>query len=69
MWRVGLAPAFARRSVTQAPIAWIPVDSPDCRRTVTLYWGADSYLSTTVQLMRTTIANWDWTTGEPQANH
>lgn len=57
---IGLAPAFARRSVTQAPVAWIPVDSPDCRRTVTLYWGADNHLSTTTQLMRTTITNWDW---------
>lgn len=66
---IGLAPAFARRSVTQAPVAWIPVDNPDCRRTVTLYWGADNYLSTTVQLMRTTITNWDWTTEEPQAKH
>ncbi|MEV5877442.1 LysR substrate-binding domain-containing protein [Streptomyces sp. NPDC052101] len=64
---IGLVPAFARRSVTQAPIAWIPVDSPDCRRAVTLYWGADNHLSTTARLMRTTITDWDWITGEPQA--
>jgi DNA-binding transcriptional LysR family regulator len=63
---VGLAPAFARRSATRAPVAWIPVDSPDCRRTVTLYWGADNHLSTAVRLMRTTITDWDWSAGAPQ---
>ncbi|MFE6805198.1 LysR substrate-binding domain-containing protein [Streptomyces sp. NPDC057696] len=63
---IGLVPAFARRSATRAPAAWIPVDSPDCRRTLTLYWGADSHLSTASRLMRTTITTWDWITGEPQ---
>ncbi|MEU0568910.1 LysR substrate-binding domain-containing protein [Nonomuraea sp. NPDC005983] len=63
---VGLVPAFARSSSTQVPAAWVPVDSPDCRRAVTLYWGADSHLSTAARLMRTTIANWNWITGEPQ---
>ncbi|MES4907524.1 MULTISPECIES: LysR family transcriptional regulator [unclassified Streptomyces] len=63
---IGLAPAFARRSATRAPVAWIPVDSPDCRRTVTLYWGADSHLPTAVRLLRTTITNWDWTAGAPR---
>ena len=29
---IGLVPAFARRSATRAPAAWIAVDSPDCRR-------------------------------------
>ncbi|WP_431930411.1 LysR substrate-binding domain-containing protein [Nonomuraea jabiensis] len=63
---VGLVPAFARSSPTRVPAAWVPVDSPDCRRVVTLYWGAGSHLSTAARLMRTTIANWDWITGEPQ---
>ncbi|MGR7000649.1 LysR family transcriptional regulator [Yinghuangia aomiensis] len=65
---IGLAPAIARRSATRAPVAWIPVDHPDCRRTLTLYWGTDSHLSTASRLMRTTIANWDWDAGEPQDN-
>ncbi|MFD8380963.1 LysR substrate-binding domain-containing protein [Streptomyces sp. NPDC059679] len=56
---IGLAPAFARRSATRAPVAWIPVDSPDCRRTVTLDWGVGSHLPTAVRLMRTTITDWD----------
>ncbi|MFG2128266.1 LysR family transcriptional regulator [Streptomyces sp. NPDC048751] len=64
---IGLVPDFARRSVTRAPGAWIPVDSPDCRRTVTLYWGADNRPSTAARLMRTTLTDWDWGTGEPQA--
>ena len=63
---VGLVPAFARRSAARTPGAWIAVDSPDCRRTVTLYWGADSHLSAAARLMRTTITSWDWITGEPQ---
>ncbi|MET8007181.1 LysR family transcriptional regulator [Nonomuraea glycinis] len=62
---IGLVPAFARRSATRASATWIPIDSPDCRRTVTLYWGADSHLSTAARLMRATITNWNWITGEP----
>jgi DNA-binding transcriptional LysR family regulator len=57
---VGLVPAYAHRSVTRAPLAWIAVDSPECRRTVTLHWGADHRLSTAARLMRTTITGWDW---------
>lgn len=62
---VGLVPAFARRSVTRAPLAWIPLDDPAARRAVTLYWAADGHLSTAARLMRTTITDWNWTTGEP----
>lgn len=63
---IGLVPAFARRTSTRTTAAWIAVDNPDCRRAVTLYWGADSHLSTAARLMRTTITSWNWTTGEPQ---
>ncbi|MEU6425510.1 LysR substrate-binding domain-containing protein [Microbispora sp. NPDC046973] len=62
---IGLVPAFARRGDPRAPLAWIAVDSPDCRRTVALYWGAGSHLSTAARLMRTMITSWTWTTGEP----
>lgn len=62
---IGLVPEFAaRHSVTRAPVAWIAVDNPDCRRTVSLYWGAGSHLSTAAQLMRTTLTDWNWLTGE-----
>ncbi|NUP76270.1 MAG: LysR family transcriptional regulator [Nonomuraea sp.] len=60
---VGLVPGFARRSSSNAPVTWIAVDSPDCRRTVTLYWGADNHLPAAARLMRATITGWDWTTG------
>ncbi len=63
---IGLVPAFAGRGNTRVDAAWIAVDSPDCRRTVTLYWGADSHLSTAARLMRTTITGWDWSVGEPE---
>ena len=58
-------PAIARRATTRAPLAWIAVDSPDCRRALTLFWGADSHLSTAARLMRTAITSWNWSTGEP----
>jgi DNA-binding transcriptional LysR family regulator len=57
---IGLVPAFARRSPMSVPGTWIAVDNPDCRRTVTLHWGADNHLSTAARLMRTTITNWNW---------
>ncbi|MFI8532403.1 LysR family transcriptional regulator [Streptomyces aquilus] len=60
---IGLAPAIARRSATQAPVAWIPVDSPDCRRTVTLHWGAQNHLPAAARLMRTVITEWEWEVG------
>ncbi|MCX5106170.1 MULTISPECIES: LysR substrate-binding domain-containing protein [unclassified Streptomyces] len=63
---VGLVPAIARRTATRTPLVWITVDSPDCRRTLTLYWGVDSHLSTAARLMRTTITSWNWNTHEPQ---
>ncbi|WP_344682405.1 LysR family transcriptional regulator [Saccharopolyspora taberi] len=63
---IGLIPAIARRAVTRAPVAWIAVDDPDCRRTLTLFWGADSQLSNAARLMRSTITSWDWGTDEPR---
>src|SRR4051812_46560107 len=65
---IGLVPAFARRSTTRAPLAWIPVDDPGSRRTVTLYRSTDSHLSTAAQLMRTTITDWNWTTDDPPSH-
>lgn len=62
---IGLVPAIARRTATRAPVAWIAVDSPDCRRTLTLFRGTDSHLSTAARRMHTTITGWNWITGEP----
>ncbi|MEO3876091.1 LysR substrate-binding domain-containing protein [Nonomuraea sp. B12E4] len=63
---VSLVPGFARRSPVQAPLRWIAVDNPDCRRTLTLFWAADGHLSAAARLMRSTIIGWDWITSEPQ---
>ncbi|WP_345572853.1 LysR family transcriptional regulator [Nonomuraea rosea] len=60
---IGLVPGFARRSATRTPITWVAVDNPDCRREVTLHWGAGSHLSPAARLMRTTITSWDWGVG------
>lgn len=62
---IGLVPALARRTAVRAPIPRIAVDDPDCRRTITLFRGADSHLSTAARLMRATITSG---TGSP-ANH
>ncbi|MER7498722.1 LysR family transcriptional regulator [Nonomuraea pusilla] len=63
---IGLVPAFAARGAAGAPATWLAVDSPDCRRTVTLHWCAGSQLPTAARLMRATLTSWDWTDGEPQ---
>ncbi|NUR88031.1 MAG: LysR family transcriptional regulator [Nonomuraea sp.] len=57
---IGLVPGIARRSVTQAPLTWVPVDHPDCRRMVTLLWASDGHLSGAARLMRAAITGWDW---------
>ena len=55
-----IVPGFARRSAVRADAVWIAVDSPDCRRAVTLYWGADGSLPAAARLMRATITGWNW---------
>ncbi|WP_433469760.1 LysR family transcriptional regulator [Spirillospora sp. CA-128828] len=63
---IGLTPDIARNAAAQAPVAWVAVDSPDCRRRLTLLWLAGGRLSTAADLMRTTITGFDWTGGEPR---
>ncbi|MGW6934157.1 LysR family transcriptional regulator [Lentzea sp. NPDC054927] len=57
---IGLVPGFARRLASQLPLVWIGVDNPDCRRTVTLFWRADSELPAAARTLRATITGWDW---------
>ncbi|MEV6876196.1 LysR family transcriptional regulator [Amycolatopsis sp. NPDC051128] len=57
---IGLNPAMARRVAARTPVAWIPVDDPDCRRTITLFWNTGSHLPAAARLMRTAITEWDW---------
>jgi DNA-binding transcriptional LysR family regulator len=42
---VGLLPAVARRAAESPPVAWLHLDAPGCRRTLSLVWRADAYLS------------------------
>jgi DNA-binding transcriptional LysR family regulator len=55
-----LIPAMARGADVSTPGAWIGIDDPACRRTLTLHRAADSRLSTATRLMRTTLINWPW---------
>ena len=57
---IGFNPEMARRTAPGYPVAWIDVDHPECRRTLTLLWGAGNQLSTAAQLMRDTLTDWDW---------
>ncbi|MEU7791486.1 LysR family transcriptional regulator [Amycolatopsis sp. NPDC049159] len=57
---IGLNPAMARRVAPQVPVVWIPVDSPDCRRTITLCWAAGTRLPAAARLMRTALTEWEW---------
>ncbi|GLZ77893.1 transcriptional regulator [Actinorhabdospora filicis] len=58
---VGLVPAFARRQAVDVPAVWVPVDSPDCRRAVTMHRDAEARHGAAARLMWTLIAGWDWT--------
>jgi hypothetical protein len=57
---IGFNPDFARRSIPSYPVAALPVDHPECRRTLSLLWSADANLTTAAQLMRTAITTWNW---------
>ncbi|MEV6833752.1 LysR substrate-binding domain-containing protein [Streptomyces sp. NPDC051133] len=65
---IGLNPAFARRHLAvRVPVTWVDIDSPDCRRTVTLVRPAAGHLSAGARMMRDAIAGWDWDGGAPAA--
>jgi DNA-binding transcriptional LysR family regulator len=57
---IGFNPVFARRAIPSYPVAAVPVEHPECRRTLTLLWNADAQLSAAAQLMRAAITGWDW---------
>ncbi|MFI7006344.1 LysR family transcriptional regulator [Streptomyces sp. NPDC050145] len=63
---VGLVPDLARRLAPPGAAAWITVDSPECRRRLTLHWGSGTRLTAAARLMRTTISEWDWSAGPPR---
>jgi DNA-binding transcriptional LysR family regulator len=57
---IGFNPVFARRAIPSYPVAAVPVDHPECRRTLTLLWNADAHLSAAAGLLRAAITGWDW---------
>ena len=57
---IGFNPDIARRAIPAYPVAWIAVDHPGCRRTLTMLWGSDTHLSTAARLLRATISSWAW---------
>ncbi|MFE1949298.1 LysR family transcriptional regulator [Streptomyces sp. NPDC059524] len=63
---VGLVPDLARHLAPPGAASWIAVDSPECRRRLTLYWGAGTRLTAAARLMRTTLSSWDWTARPPR---
>ncbi|MFD8706427.1 LysR family transcriptional regulator [Kitasatospora sp. NPDC059648] len=62
---IGLVPDIARRTATRVPLAWVGVDSPDCRRALTLYWARAVHLPAPARALREAIAGWDWARGGP----
>ncbi|WP_030748183.1 LysR family transcriptional regulator [Streptomyces griseus] len=60
---VGLIPAMARRSATQAPVAWIEVADPACRRVLTLLRSAEVPPTGAARLMHAALTGWDWAAG------
>ncbi|MFJ6621998.1 LysR family transcriptional regulator [Kitasatospora sp. NPDC091335] len=60
---VGLVPAIARRTATRLPLVWVGVDSPECRRSLTLFWDGQARLPAAARRLREAIAGWDWADG------
>ena len=42
---IGLLPAVARKTAEHPRVAWLRLDAPGCRRTLSLVWRGDAYLS------------------------
>ena len=49
---VGLLPAVARRAAPDPPVAWLRLQAPDCRRTLSVVWRRDRYLSAAARAFR-----------------
>ncbi|GAA2830269.1 LysR family transcriptional regulator [Kribbella solani] len=57
---IGFNPDLARRSMPDYPVAWLQVEHPACRRTLTLLWHANQPLTPAAQQVHTTITTWPW---------
>jgi DNA-binding transcriptional LysR family regulator len=49
---VGLLPDISRRLATHPPVAWLHLDAAGCRRTLSLVWRRDAYLSAAARHFR-----------------
>jgi DNA-binding transcriptional LysR family regulator len=54
---IGLLPALARRASPHLPVAWLQLDAPGCRRTLSIVWRRDTYLSTAARRFRDAAAS------------
>jgi DNA-binding transcriptional LysR family regulator len=57
---VGLLPAVARQAAQHPPVAWLRLDAPGCRRTLSLVWREDAYLSAAARAFTTFAAAHAW---------
>lgn len=57
---VGLLPAVARQAAEHPPVAWLRLDAPGCRRTLSLVWREDAYLSAAARAFTTFAAAHAW---------
>jgi DNA-binding transcriptional LysR family regulator len=62
-WQRALAdrlPAVARQAAQHPPVAWLRLDAPGCRRTLSLVWRQDAYLSAADRAFTTFAAAHAW---------
>ena len=54
----GLLPAASQRRGTRRNVAWLHLDVPDCRRTLSLVWRRGVYLSAAARAFRDAASAW-----------
>ena len=57
---IGLLPAVARKTAEHPRVAWLHLDAPGCRRTLSLVWRADAYLSAAARAFAAFAAAHAW---------
>jgi DNA-binding transcriptional LysR family regulator len=49
---IGLLPAVSRRLAAHPPVAWLRLKAPECRRTLSVVWRNDTYVSAAARHFR-----------------
>jgi DNA-binding transcriptional LysR family regulator len=57
---IGLLPAVARKTAEHPRVAWLHLDAPGGRRTLSLVWRSDAYLSAAARAFTTFAAAHAW---------